>query len=109
MSLYKDYVAETYGKNVYETDFGFAVYSYPTNNMVYIEDIYITPDVRQSGAASTIADAIVQEARAIGCTKLLGSVNLTITNPARSMKVLLAYGMRPSNQGPNILYFEKDI
>lgn len=109
MSLYADYVKERLGDRVLETDVGFATYRFSDENTVYIVDIYIAPAARMMGAASDIADSIVEIARKNGCTQLLGSVVPSARGATESLKVLLGYGMRLDSSAQDFIVFRKDI
>jgi GNAT superfamily N-acetyltransferase len=113
MSHYGDYISERLGKLIYECPEGFAVYWYrqgPLGEVVYIEDIYVTPKFRKTGAASKMADYIADEARAKGVNWLLGSVNPEANGATTSLKVLLAYGMTLDRVGGDgLIYFVKDL
>ncbi len=109
MSLFADYLAEFSDKNVIETPQGFATYTFPDKETVYIEDIYVAPSFRKSKKASEMADQIVCIARERGCSKLLGSVIPTAKNSTASLKVLLGYGMVLHSSTTNFVLFKKDI
>jgi hypothetical protein len=108
MSHYANYVRERLNKQCYETPEGFAVYWY-TDDAVYIEDIYVEIGFRKSGAASRMADYIADEARCIGITKMLGSVNTQANGATISTQVLLGYGMMVSHISGDLIIFTKDI
>jgi GNAT superfamily N-acetyltransferase len=108
MSLYADYVKEREGKFIIEDNLGFAVYTI-SGEVCYIVDIYVVPDQRKNGLASSYADLIVEAAKEAGCTKLLGSVDPTTNGATASLKVLLAYGFSLSCIDDNLIYFVKDI
>lgn len=109
MSLYSQYVAERSNKSVVETEKGFATYLFTNDNKVYIEDIYVVPEHRNSNEASQMADHIIALAKDRGCTKVLGSVVPTATNSTDSLKVLLAYGMKLDSATNDFILFSKDI
>lgn len=108
-SLYAQYIKEKTGDQILELPEGFTIYSYLDKTTVYIKDIFVLPTHRKSGLAFEMANMIVNEAIKNGCTKVMGSVLTTIQDSAISMKVLLAYGMRPISTGNDIVYFIKDI
>lgn len=112
MSMYASYLMEKTSDLIKETDQGFATYRYlesygqPT---VYIVDIFILPDFRKGGWASTIADNIVEEAKSRGCTRLIGSVVPSTKNSTDSLKVLLGYGMLLESASSDFIVFSKEI
>jgi len=109
VSLFKDYILERTEKQVLETDTGFAVYSYPDETTVYIEDIYIDKTHRQSHYASQLANNIIELAKLRGCTKMIGTVVPSAKNSTISLKVLLGYGMELKSAGPDLIVMGKDI
>lgn len=109
MSLYASYLRERTNDEIIENDYGFASYRFLDGNKVYIIDIYISPEMRKAGAASALADSIVEMAKNRGCVELIGSVVPSAKNSADSMRVLLAYGMTPYGIEGNMVLFKKDI
>jgi ribosomal protein S18 acetylase RimI-like enzyme len=108
VSLYGDYLRERTNDHILETGRGFATYRF-VENAVYIVDIYVVPQFRKSGEASQMADAIAKAAKEQGCTKMLGSVVPSMKGSLDSVKVLLAYGMRPVSAREDFIVFEKEI
>jgi GNAT superfamily N-acetyltransferase len=107
--MFADYFAEFCGDETLETPMGFAVYRFLDAEQVYIVHIYVLPEARESGAASAIADAIVEAAKKRGCKRLMGTVVPSAKHSARSMRVLLNYGMTPVGIEGNMVVFGKDI
>lgn len=108
--MYAQYISERTDDLILETDLGFATYRYlDAGETVYIVDIYIIPEVREKGAASRIADAVVLEAKNRGANKLLGSVVPSMKNSTVSLKVLLGYGMSLQSSANDFILFKKDI
>lgn len=109
MSMYGDYVRERLGDDIVENATGFATYRYLNGYQVYIVDIYVHPDYRKTGAASALADSIVDLAKIRGCTELLGTVVPTASGSTDSLKVLLGYGMTLQGITDGLIVFRKDI
>lgn len=109
MSMYANYLKEKTSDLILETDKGFATYRYMDEKTVYIVDLYVLPDFRQSKTASVIADTICNEARQKGCTKMLGSVVPSSKNSTLSLKVLLGYGMTLESATQDFIVFRKDL
>lgn len=108
MSLYADYKKEREGKEVLETEDGFAVFSV-LKDFIYIEDIYVVPEKRKTGVAASLADQICSKFKEQGFSKLVGSVDVTAKGSTDSFKVLLAYGMKADSVAGNVVYFTKDF
>lgn len=89
-------------------DIGFASYRI-SGDECYIRDIWINPDYRKSGVASSIADRIAEIAKQQGCKFLTGSVSINIKDPTTSAKVLLAYGFAIHSLLPNGIVFRKEL
>lgn len=111
MSLYGEYIKERLGREIIETEHGFASYVIcgENQNECYIIDIYTSPEFRKQGAASTLADLITEKAKELGCTILSGSVDPTTNNATDSLKVLLAYGFELVAIGNGLIWFKKEI
>lgn len=109
MSLYAEYIKEREGREIVETADGFATYTWLGEDSCYIVDIYVRPEARKSGVASSLADQVAVLAKEVGCKRLLGSVDPSLPSAGASFMVLLAYGMRPIGIERNLVFFEKEI
>lgn len=97
-----------------ETPHGFLAYgfncvpgvSFPH---VYIEDLYVIPEMRKTHIASTMADRVANIARERGITKMLGSVSLTRKGADSSLEVLKRYGMHLFAAHNDAIFVIKDI
>lgn len=107
-SLFGQYIAEREGKEIVEDANGFATFFY-INDGVYIQDLYVNPDFRQSGAASKYADQIAEIAKAKGYKKMYGSVVPSLKSSTTSLKILFAYGFRLDSSERNAIIVVKDI
>jgi hypothetical protein len=107
-SLYADYIKAREGFETLENSHGFAIYKIMDQN-IYLKDIYILPEKRNSGHATDLADAISEIGITQGCTKLLGSVCAFDQNATTNMKVLLAYGFKFLNSTQDMIYFSKEL
>ncbi len=109
MSLYKDYIQEREGKEIIESEKGFATFTIFPNKECYLQDIYVTPEFRKSGYATEMTNEIVTIAREKGCDTLIGSVCTEDKNATRNMKVFLAYGMEIYKTVGIMIYLKKNI
>lgn len=109
-SHYSSYLEERLGKRVEEFPEGFLVYSYlDGGKQLYIEDIYVIPEARKKGAARLMADTVIQKAKMEVTREVIGSVDLRANGACDSMKVLLAYGMKPYEARGQLVLFGKEI
>lgn len=112
--MYAAYLLETQGKHMLETPHGFLTYGFdcvpgvPFSH-VYIEDLYVVPEMRKTHIASTMADRVASIAKERGITKMLGSVDKSTKNPEASERVLVAYGMRRQGEHDGTVWFVKDL
>ncbi len=109
MSFYADYLKERTNDNILETEQGYATYRFLSEKQVYIIDIYVDPAHRKKGIAAKMADAIAGEAKSVGCTEMIGTVNPTAKGSKESLLVLFAYGMELVRAENNVIVLKKDI
>lgn len=107
-SLFSQYIKERGGKEIVESNKGFATYFY-VHDGCYIEDIYVHPDHRKLGVASEFADAVATLAKEKGYSRLYGSVCPTANGSTSSLKVLLAYGFNLHSAANNSIVMVKEI
>lgn len=108
-SLYAKYIREREGKEIIETDDGFATYQIFDNGECYLQDIYIVPEKRNSGLATEIANKVSEIAKERGCNLLIGSVCVDDKCATRNMKVLLAYDMQVYKTAGTMIFLRKQI
>jgi GNAT superfamily N-acetyltransferase len=109
MSQYAEYLKEKTQDLIIETDKGFLTYRYVDEKTVYIIDLYVLPEWRNTNVASKLADSVCYEAKDKGCINLLGSVVPSNKNSTASVKVLLAYGMNLKSSSNDFIVFEKEL
>jgi len=108
-SLYARYLDERTDDKIIETLRGFASYRRLPNNQMYIVDIYVLPEYRNTGVAASLANMICEKAKEVGCTELIGTVNPSCKKATESIMVLIAYGMKVSASTENCIIFKKEI
>lgn len=108
-SLYARYVDEKTDDFIIEKEYGFATYRFIHPNKCYIIDLYILPEYRKNALASKFADKICEEAKAKGCTELIGTVIPSNYGSTESIQILIAYGMKVAESSNNLIIFKKDI
>ena len=110
MSLYAEYLRERTDDMIVEAPNGFATYRYLNEGKtVYIIDIFTIREARKLGSASILADMICEEAKAKGCTELIGTVIPSAHGSTDSLSVLIAYGMTLLRAEQNLIVFRKDL
>ncbi len=107
-SNFASYKKEREGVETVEDQHGFATYKFVEDG-VYIEDLYVVPEKRESKLASKYADKVVAIAREKGYTKLFGSVCYSDPNATTNLHVLLGYGFNLLHGNKDMIYFVKEI
>lgn len=112
--MYAEYIKEREGKDVLETEHGFAVYGFncvPGVDFphVYLQDIWIKPALRKSGVARDMADKVAAKAKTWGIGIMLGSVDGNAKGSHESLQVLIAYGMKLYTIDNSVAWFSKEI
>lgn len=108
-SLYGMYIAEREGKEIIESEKGFATYKIFNNGECYLQDLYVVPEFRKAHIATEMTDQVVAIARERGCNRLVGSVCFDAANPTANMNVFLKYGMQLASIHGNMIFLSKDI
>ncbi len=110
VSLYAEYLKERTDDCILESEYGFATYRYlDSGATVYIVDIYTTPEARQKGEASKLANAICEEAAKKGATKMIGTVQASAKGSTLSLTALLGYGMALQSVANDVIIMRKEI
>lgn len=108
MSHFANYLKERSNEDLLEFEEGFVSYKI-FGQECYIKDIYVAPEHREKGLASSIADEVTKIAKEAGCKFLTGSVCPSAKNSHVSLLVLLGYGMRLLRAEHDMVYFIKEI
>lgn len=108
-SMYANYIRERTNDEIIETSKGFATYRYINENQVYLIDIYVKSEFRKQNIATKLADIVAYKAKKRGCTEMIGSIQVSAKNSDSSIKVLLAYGMKPYSTVQDGILFKKEL
>lgn len=112
--MYTRYLKESQNKEVIETPHGFLTYGFDcvpgvAFSHVYIEELYVVPEMRKARVAATMADKVADIAKERGVTKMLGSVSLGRKGADENLEVLKRYGMRLFAAHEQTIYTIKDL
>ena len=108
MSMFADYIKERLGKEIIETDKGFATYSF-TKDGVYVEDIYVKPDFRRERVAWDLLDQIAEIALNQGVRMMYGSCVPSTTGATEAMSAAIKYGFKLDSSTNNFIVYKKDL
>lgn len=106
MSLWADYLQEKYNKTTIEREDSFATYMIlDSNNELYVEDIYCTPETRKTGGFIPILKDLVEVAKINNCDKVSCYVFLVSNRPEEAIQWLIKIGFKVANCVDNKLFF----
>ncbi len=108
-SLWKDYIKEREGKEMFELSGGFAVFKINEDETCYLEHLYVVPELRGSGIASELCDGVADIAKKHDKKFLLGTVSPGTPGATHSMKVQLSHGFKISSIQGSMIVLEKEI
>lgn len=111
MSHYAEYMKEAFGREIIEDESGFITFHRLPDalHICYFVDIYVAPAFRKQGHVVKLEGMATEWAKAQGCTKILGSVNMRLGTPERSMVEMIKLGYKLSHVNGEMIYFYKDI
>ena len=105
--MYRDYLHE-YGKEIYETYFGFYTYS-KENEVLCVWDIYVQPQYRRKYFSQELFKSIVSTAIDSGCSEIEGYVDKDYREKERSISVLKAVGFKEYNETDECIWFRVSV
>ncbi len=106
--MYWKYLKEREGLVPLHSANGFALVK-TVDDCLYIQDIYVEPEHRQSGQGKQLLEMAVALARAKGLSKILGSCSPNANGATASLKVLLAVGFQLHKSELDIIYLIKPL
>jgi len=109
VSLYGQYIAERRGQGIIETDYGFISFDYPTQDIVFIVDMYIVPEKRESGLGNELVYAMCREAVKSGHTQLVSGVDLSAPGAERNCKIAEKQGAKMFKVVEPMAYYVMEI
>lgn len=107
-SLYAQYIKERENRECLEHEHGFASYQI-IDDGIYVEEVYIVPEKRQTGLASDLVDKIAEQAKALGKKYIYTSVSPHVNGSTISIKAITAYGFELHNSSRDLIMFIKEI
>lgn len=107
--MIKEYFKELKGLDIFEEEHGFILYRIQPPYL-YIHDMYIKPEMRQTGVARDMADRLCAAAKDhLQCTHLMADIQPSNRTATLSMKVLIAYGMEIVEANHDEIILTKEI
>jgi len=109
VSMYGAYIKERLGRGIIETEEGFATFEYPTDDIVYVVDIYVKPEHRRKRVAWEFMDIISKQAKKDGKKSILTSAEVASKGAEESIKAQKAYGMVEHKIDGTMIFFIKSL
>lgn len=81
----------------------------PPPRDAYVVDIYVVPEHRKNGVASRLNAVVAEKAKAIGATRLIGTIDSRNLTRTPTMKAMLANGYEFDRVDGFMLVFSKEI
>lgn len=108
MTLFAEYIKERLNKEIIEDERGFATYLFMDDG-VYVEDIFVKKEYRDTGVAKEMLDKISMIAKDKGCKKIIGTVVPSTAGSTHSLQAAFAYGFKLDSSRQNLIVYIKDL
>lgn len=108
MSMLSDYYKEKAGAFTIENENGFLIYQI-VKTECYIQEFYIVPEKRITGAAKYFLDETYKRAKEAGCTHATCSINIHSVDPEVALIFNLKNGFKLNSLGKESIILEKEI
>lgn len=110
MELYASFLKEYYNKDVITYGkIGLLITIDVSPTEVYWEDIYVSPEARQSKVALNLCNKALEIAKSQGKTTIIGSADPESKMFERSMELMRLYGFKISHVSGKLIILKKDI
>ena len=109
LTLYADWLKEYKNKETLESEHGFIIYSYISENIIYLEDMYIKPESRNQKHSLVLANKLIEIAKQNNVVQLITSLCPTDKCFQRSYDNTIAYGFKISHVHNNLIILKKDV
>ena len=109
-SLWGLYIKERLNKEMLETAGGFATYYFVPDKMaVYVEDVFVKKEMRQTGIASYLVNEISLIAKKNGMNKVFVTVQPSSNGSTACIQAIIAYGFKLSYSTNDAILFVREI
>ena len=108
-SMYKEYIEEQLpNRFVYENEHGFLTYN-KNDTVLRLEEIYIKPEYRRKGLATSFYNKMEEIGKELKCTELMGSIIIGTNNSEGSMMCLLKNKFKLYYTDGTMIYLHRTI
>ena len=110
MSLYGRYIREREDGHMLEENDYFVIYLFQKEG-IYVRDIYVIPEKRNTGLIKKAHNKIVEITKANDLRYIYGSVNIDTAGPEISMQLMFSLGFRvfKLDERLSMIYLVKDL
>jgi GNAT superfamily N-acetyltransferase len=105
---WRSYIRESYNRQVFEHDHGFATYSI-IGMYCIIHDMYVEPEFRNSKVGSEMANHIKVICSEEGCTKMACTIDKRSKTYKSALKAITEYGFKVIDNEGLYTTLERDI
>lgn len=107
-NMWKDYMAEEYGRSCIYSEYGFMTYSIWEGKEMLCHDFYIKKEHRGTGKGLEIAKKVLEEAKKQGCEIMSCYVDIQKWNTEYILKCYMNFGFKIHNlTGDKIVMVKK--
>lgn len=104
---YQNYIDELETAQLLDSKYGFVTFKIQ-NEVCNIIDIYINPEYRKKGFASSLADEVFSIAKEAKCKQVHGQVYLNSNYPEKSLIAPLKYGFKIHDASNGVIRYYKE-
>lgn len=108
LDLFEAYIAEREGAKLAVVEGGFAIYKH-LDGLVYLQDIYVMPELRKSGVGSKLLKVVENYAKSANINILVGSTDTSAANATISALATLHSGFKISHIDGPVIWYRKEI
>lgn len=105
---WRAYINESYNRNVFDHDHGFAAYSI-VDSYCIIHDMYVEPGFRNSKVGSEMANHIKAICHEEGCDKMACTIDKRSRTYKQALKAIQGYGFKVIDNEGLYTTLERDI
>src|ERR1700675_4575174 len=108
-SLYADYVKERLGRGSLYDDNGFVIFEFMQNEFLYLVDMYLKPEARNTKVGSQYLEKIKEIAKENKKTKIITTIDLKAKTKDLALLCALKGGFHISEGKNDVLFLTMEL